>query len=155
MSDLARSRLQVVMCRNRENCFEKRGGLGREKALLLFPPPPTFPNHARLISAWLVFATSYYLRAWHRLRVTTFRKKATTSHEQHPMQSTNDWSILEICRVQLPFHFRAQSFLYALALGVLERDRPGGLESLKTYRKSPNKPPSQISPLSLKCVWNK
>ena len=32
--------------------------LGREEAILPFPPPPTSPDHARLVFAGLVFATS-------------------------------------------------------------------------------------------------
>lgn len=33
-------------------------GLGREEAILPFPPPPMSPDHARLVFAGLVFATS-------------------------------------------------------------------------------------------------
>ena len=44
-----------MVCNDRKT--DERG-MGREEAILFFPPPPTSPDHARLVFAAFVFATS-------------------------------------------------------------------------------------------------
>lgn len=117
MSDLARSRLQVSNVQKSWKLFRKARGAGEREGTSSFSATTNFSKSRAsyfrlacfrdvLLSESLAQATCDHLpkKSYHLLRTT-------------PMQSTNDWSILEICRVQLPFHFRAQSFLYALALG--------------------------------------
>ena len=50
---------KIVLCRDRKKNDGKNDarGLGREEAILPFPPPPTAPDHTRLVFAGFVFAT--------------------------------------------------------------------------------------------------
>ena len=117
--------------------MRKERGAGEREGIFLFPPPPTFPNHARLISAWLVFATSLLSESLAQAMCDHLpkKKRPPLPNNAHP-----NYQWLE--------HSRNLSCTTAISLSSPDlpvRFSPGGLckrpsrrppESSNTYRKS-------------------
>ena len=118
--------------------MRKARGAGEREGTPLFSQLPTFPNHARLISAWLVFATSLLSESLAQtVCVTTFRKKKRPPppNNAYPnyqwlehSRNLSCTTTISLSNPDLPVRFSPGAFV---------RDRPGGhLESSNTCRKS-------------------